>query len=168
MAFKLFESRKDRIKFVTSLDDAVDTASPEGLKAYQEYLESGEYAHLILLGEPVVFSLRPLDIEAYEFACRDARGIALKDIYVDSPTCRELLRLSVEDITPWPEGWPEKETCFRFEYRRKVLSPTFITTLPPATCREAAKMLLDSLPLPPVLSDEGEDEPPFPKTSEEK
>ena len=147
MGFKLYASREDRIKFITSLDDAVVAETEEQRDAFKRYLDTGDETLLTLQGEPVRWQLRPLTMATWELACRDARGIAVKGIYTDLPTARELLRLSCEDADPWPAEWGKKEDAFRFEYRRKVLSPQFAERIPPGVCLEAAKVLLDSLPL---------------------
>jgi len=148
MGFKLFKSRRDRIKFISSVDEAVDVSTEQHRTAYANYLKTLDPSLLVLNGEPLTFTLRPLDVEVYEIACRDSRGVAIRDLYTDSVTARQLLRLSCEDVTEWPKEWGDKEKAFRFEYGRKVLSPEFVCDLPPAVCREAAAVLLDTLPLP--------------------
>ena len=164
MGFKLFPSRDDRIEFITSLDEAVDTSTEEAREGYRTYLETLDRSTIVLVGEPTVFILRPLAWDAYEIACRDAQGVAIKDLYTDTPTARELFRLSVEDVEPWADGWgkKKKEAAFRWEFKRKVLSAQFVARIPAGACREAAKILLDTLPMPDPKPAEEPDEPaPF-------
>lgn len=160
MGFKLLASREDVIEFVSSLDVAVDSDSEEGRKAYLNYLKTLDRSGLVLKGKPTVFRLRPLDWTTYELACRDARGTALRGIYTDLPTARELLRLSVEDVVPWPSEWGKEDDAFLYEYRRKVFAPKFIGKIPPGTCREAAKVLLDSMPIEPDEPEKNDEENP--------
>jgi len=150
MSFKLYTSRKDTVRFISSIDQCVQCETDDEVEAYAEYLRDLDPSRLTLTGDPVVFILRPLSWAAYELACRDAKGIAVKDLYTDEPTARELLRLSCEDVENWPIEWGDekaKRGAFRFEYRRKVLAPEFAEDLPGAVCREAAKVLLDTLPI---------------------
>ena len=158
MGFKLFPSRADRIEFITSLDDAVDTSTEEAKDGYRKYLDTLDQSTIVLNGEPTVFRMRPLAMDVYEIACRDAQGVAIRDLYTDTPTARQLFRLSVEDVEPWPEAWGDKDAAFRFEYKRKVLGQHFIARMPAGACREAAKLLLDTLPLPESRDKEADDE----------
>jgi len=61
MGFKLFPSRDDRIEFITSLDEAVDTSTEEAREGYRTYLETLDRSTIVLVGEPTVFILRPQD-----------------------------------------------------------------------------------------------------------
>jgi hypothetical protein len=170
MGFKLFASRSDRIRFIPSCDDAVVLDTPEQKAAYRQYLETLDEGLLTLRGQPVVFLLRPLDLEVYEIALRNAKGAALKGIFIDPPAARELVRLSVEEIENWPAEWGGQDKAFHFEHRRRVLSPRFSPMLPPGLCAEAAHVLLDSLPvpdveLPPAAAPKEGSPPPFPPAS---
>jgi len=146
------------------------TSTEQHRAAYGSYLKTLDPSLLILTGDPLVFILRPLDIKAYEIAIRDARGVAVRNVYTDNVTARELLRLCCVDIENWPEEWGDKEKAFRFEYGRTVLSADLACDLPPGVCREAAAVLLDTLPLPVVDTAEdeeegGEEASPFPEDS---
>ena len=163
MAFKLYTSKTDQIRFISSLDNAVKVKTKRQVADYQKYLDNLDDTLLTLSGRPLVFLLRPLTWGVYEIACRDARGMAIKDLYTDAPTARELLRLSVESFENWPKEWGDMEDVFSFEYKRKVLSAAWIANVPTGICSEAAKVLLDTLPLPEADAKEEDQTGPFPE-----
>lgn len=147
MSFKLYLSKQDTIRFISSVDEFVDVSTEELKAEYKKYLDDLNETHLRQTGNPVVWILRPLDMATYEFALRDARGIAIPNIYTDQPTAREIFRSCVVDVENYPSDWPNKDNIWSYEYRRKCLSNDFANALPPGLVREGAAVLLATLPL---------------------
>lgn len=139
------KSRQDRLLFISSLDDAVDADTPEGIAGYKAYLADLDRSHLILRGEPTVLVLRPLTHEVVGLAAQLSRGLVVPGLYLAPQAALELVRLSCEEIRPAPEGWQEDEV-YRFEYRRRVLAPQIMEQLPEGLLREAAQVLVETLP----------------------
>jgi len=161
MAFNFLTSRNDAIRFISSLDDNVQTTTKKQKAAYRKYLETLDESLLTLTGTPLVFLMRPLTWATQEIASRDAKGLCVPGVYTDAPTARELLRLSVESFENWPKEWGDMESKFRFEYGHRVLSREWVGDLFPGLCAEAAGVLLDTLPLP--ATKEGDQTGPFPE-----
>lgn len=147
MAFKLIVSKSDRLRFISSLDPAVDTSTEEQKEQYRKYLEDHDEGRLTLAGKPVVWLLRPLDMATYEHALTYTKGLAVPGLYTDAPSARELFRLSVDEIENYPEDWSAKDSVFSWEYRQKCLSDAAVRNLPSGLVREGAAMLLGTLPL---------------------
>lgn len=138
-------SRSDRLRFISSVDGAVDMSTPEAVEGYNLYLKDLNVGHLTLTAEPTVFVLRPLTQEIIGIAAQLSRGLVIPGMYLDPQACREMFRLSCESMEPEPEGWDEND-IYRFEYRRKVLSHEVVKDLPDGLLREGAQILIDSLP----------------------
>lgn len=138
-------SRSDRLRFISSVDEAVDMTASDASKKYKAYLEDLDESHLTLTGPPTVFLLRPLTHETVGLAAQLSRGLVIPGAYLDPQAVRELFRLSCEAMEPEPEGW-DKNDVYRFEYRRQVLSHEIVEQLPDGLLREGAQVLIDSLP----------------------
>lgn len=162
---RFYKSRTDRIRFISSLDEAVDTSTPEARAAYREYLKDLDVKHLTVTGEPTVLVMRPLTHEVVGLAAQLSLGLAAPGVYLDPQAAREMVRLSTEAIEPAPDGWTETD-LYRWEYRRRVLSPETMAQLPDGLIREAAQVLVDTLPaIGPRAS--GDETDPFVLTTSE-
>jgi hypothetical protein len=147
MGFRLYPSRHDRLVFVSSVDEFVDTSTPEKAEAYRAYLYSHDLSSLTTTGDPIRFICRPLTRAIYEYATRDARGIAVPRLYCDAPTARKLLMLCCYEIEGKVEkDWPERK--HQVHFGQVGLSQELADDLPSALCLEAAEFLLSTLPIP--------------------
>jgi hypothetical protein len=159
------KSRSDRLRFISSLDEAVDTSTPEGVEGYQKYLEDLNEGHLTLVGQPTVFIFRPLTHEVIGIAAQHSRGIVIPGTYLSPQANLELFRLSCESMEPGPEDWEEGEV-YRFEFRRQVLSYEVMGNLADGLLREGVKVLIDSLPEMEAQAS-GDETDPFGQTESE-
>jgi len=162
---KFSKTSSDRLRFISSTDEAVSMDGTDAVERYQRYLDDLDPSHLELCGEPTVFVLRPLTQEVIGIAAQLSRGLVMPGQYMDPQAVRELVRLSCEAIEPEPDGMGEAD-LYRFEYRRKVLSPDLMAQVPDGALREAAQVLINSLPDFQSKGDGTEDDPFGPSDSE--
>jgi hypothetical protein len=167
MGFRLWARRSDRIRFVSSIDAAVQMDTAERKAAYARYLDDLDEGHLTLTGKPNRLILRPLTQDVYEVALGNVGATRRESAALGVVLARELVRLCLEDLEEWPADWGEKRTAYRYEGDALVLIHELAATLPLGLVVEAAKVLQDGLlalaPKAPELK-EGET-PPFPAGS---
>jgi hypothetical protein len=144
MGLRFYPRKTDRVQFVTSVDDAVDVSDAEKLDAYKAYLDSHDISGVSLVGEPVVFHLRPLTVDVLEYAIRDTSGLS-PSMHIDVPASRRMFQLCCEDITG-PGSERLKRPLTQMHYGYQGLSAAIMANIPSAACVEAASMLQSTLP----------------------
>lgn len=142
MAFRLIESKTERLRFISTSDDQVIRETPEQELACRKYLETLDESLLTLRGKPVVWLLRPLDQRTLEIAQRNSGS---KFAACDIPSAREAFRLSVEGAENWPAEFPPIESLLRSECDMVCLDRTFAGKIPVSIVLEGARVLLDTL-----------------------
>jgi hypothetical protein len=145
---QIYTTQDEPIRFIASQDDAVDVSTDTGREAYQAYLDHHDPSRLVMVDgqQPLVFVLRPLSRDTLGRAVRDAEGLLdPHQEIMDTPTARELLRQSCRAIE-WPDDVEEPADIWMGQYQQRVLRRAFSDHLPDGACREAALMLLRTLP----------------------
>ncbi len=138
-------TKTDTLRFISSVDEAVDTDSPEGLEGYSRYLKTLDESQLVLTGTPTVFVLRPLTHAVKDRAEFMSGMVVMPGKIVVPQTARQLVRMSCGKIEPEPEGWEQSE-IYRFENGAQCLTAAIVDPLPGDIFLEGAQVLLETLP----------------------
>ena len=164
MSFKLYQSQRDLLVFVSSVDDAVDVSTEELREAYRTYLKTHDRKLLKLIGSSVEFHCRPLDIYTLRMAEELSERRCLAGLYTHPMTAAFILGLSCAKIIGSfldENGEPIQVSpgdMYRFRHGRRTLSDEFALRVDEDIALEGAEFLLNSLP------DYGDD--PIPKEEE--
>ena len=144
MGFQLYESKTDRIRFISTTDSAVVRDTPEQIANCDKYLDTLDEGLLTLRDKPFVWIFRSLTANTLNIARRNSAAAQYGN-FIDLPTATELFRLSVESVENWPKEYPQLADNMIYEFGGQVLTKDFVARIPTPVIQEAAHVLLQSL-----------------------